>query len=623
MNPDDLKFASEHGPGMAVFENAAVGMALIAPDGRWLRVNAKLCQMTGYSEAELLERDMGAIAHPEDVDGLREDFHGLIRGDYRSCTTENRYIRKDGSVMPVRKSTSLVGDGATTYLVAIIDDISQRKLAEADLAFQKYALDQSAIVAITDIRGAITYVNDQFCAISGYSRDELVGQNHRIINSGFHSREFFREMYLAISGGNVWRGEIRNRRKDGSFYWVDTTIVPALDPQGRPERYVAIRSDITERKHIEEQMRQSEARKDEFLAILSHELRNPLAAIRTAASVLRRDESPAAHTQMVSVIERQAQQLTRLVDDLLDISRITCGKISLRREPIDLAALLAEALGSLPDSCSNHLDLTLTTPKRPVIVLGDPLRILQVVGNLLSNACKFTAESGSVSISLAVKGGHAQVAVRDTGIGLAPDQLLRVFEIFAQVNPEVRKTGGLGIGLALVKGITELHGGSVHVHSDGEGKGSEFMIRLPVASGQPAAAGPAEVPVSAAGNPSRRILAVDDNADALMTIAHLLRFNGHEVITAENGAEAIELAHQHRPEVVLLDIGMPRMDGYEVARRLRRESWGRDLTLIAITGWGQGKDQRQAAAAGFNAHLTKPVQPDVLENLLAQQSPLA
>jgi PAS domain S-box-containing protein len=623
MNPDDLKFASEHGPGMAVFENAAVGMALIAPDGRWLRVNAKLCQMTGYSEAELLERDMGAIAHPEDVDGLREDFHGLIRGDYRSCTTENRYIRKDGSVMPVRKSTSLVGDGATTYLVAIIDDISQRKLAEADLAFQKYALDQSAIVAITDIRGAITYVNDQFCAISGYSRDELVGQNHRIINSGFHSREFFREMYLAISGGNVWRGEIRNRRKDGSFYWVDTTIVPALDPQGRPERYVAIRSDITERKHIEEQMRQSEARKDEFLAILSHELRNPLAAIRTAASVLRRDESPAAHTQMVSVIERQAQQLTRLVDDLLDISRITCGKISLRREPIDLAALLAEAIGSLPDSCSNHLDLTLTTPKRPVIVLGDPLRILQVVGNLLSNACKFTAESGSVSISLAVKGGHAQVAVRDTGIGLAPDQLLRVFEIFAQVNPEVRKTGGLGIGLALVKGITELHGGSVHVHSDGEGKGSEFMIRLPVASGQPAAAGPAEVPVSAAGNPSRRILAVDDNADALMTIAHLLRFNGHEVITAENGAEAIELAHQHRPEVVLLDIGMPRMDGYEVARRLRRESWGRDLTLIAITGWGQGKDQRQAAAAGFNAHLTKPVQPDVLENLLAQQSPLA
>lgn len=614
---------AEQGLSMAVFENAPVGMALIGPDGRWLRVNSKLCEITGYSEEELLERDIGAIAHPEDVTSLQEHFHGLVRGDYRSCTTENRYIRKDGSVVPVRKSTSLVGngDGAADYLVAIIDDITQRKLAEADLAFQKYALDQSAIVAITDIRGTITYVNEKFCDISGYSREELVGQNHRIINSGLHSRGFFRDMYLAISSGNVWRGEIRNRRKDGSFYWVDTTIVPALDAHGRPERYVAIRSDITERKHIEEQMRQSDARKDEFLAILSHELRNPLAAIRTAASVLRRDENAEARTQMVTVIERQSQQLTRLVDDLLDISRITCGKIGLRTERIDLASLLAEAIESLPDACGSDLDLTLTTPKHPVYVVGDPLRILQVVGNLLSNACKFTSAGGSVSISLAVADGHADVKVRDTGIGLAPDELLRVFEIFAQVDPQVRKTGGLGIGLALVKGITELHGGSVHAHSEGEGTGSEFMIRLPLASDQPATAGPADLPVSAPRHLSRRILAVDDNADALMTIAHLLRFNGHEVITAESGAEAIELARQHRPEVVLLDIGMPQMDGYEVARRLRRESWGSTLTLVAITGWGQDKDQRQAADAGFNAHLTKPVLPDVLENLLAQETP--
>ncbi|HYD01219.1 MAG TPA: ATP-binding protein, partial [Phycisphaerales bacterium] len=386
------------------------------------------------------------------------------------------------------------------------------------------------------------------------------------------------------------------------------------------ERYVAIRTDITDRKRIEEQLRQSDSRKDEFLAVLSHELRNPMAAIRMATNVLKAD-GRGAHEQMLSIIERQSQQLSRLVDDLLDVSRITRGKIGLRLERVDLAGIVAEAGEGAHKACEEKgIDFALTLPSERIYVMGDALRMSQVLGNLLSNAIKFTPAGGHISLIGGVEGDQAVVRVRDTGIGIPTDQLLRVFEMFAQVDPVVRKTGGLGIGLALVKGITELHGGSVEARSDGPDKGSEFIVRLPLAHA-PALAGTdqgGQAPAVAVKRPRRRILAVDDNADALTAIAHMLRLKGHEVIAAEGGAEAIDLAREHRPDVVLLDIGMPGMDGYEVARRIRREPWGRDLTLIAVTGWGQERDKRQAAEAGFNAHLTKPVEPDVLENLLTQ-----
>jgi PAS domain S-box-containing protein len=728
----------------ATFENAAVGIAHIHPDDRWLRVNMKLCDITGYTEQELLERATRDITHPEDVDLAQHERERLLKGQIQSYTIEKRFVRKDGSLVAVRKSTSLVrnADGSPAYLIAVVDDITQRKNAEADLefqkyaldqssivaitdvegiityvndkfcdisgysreeligqnhriinsgyhprsffrdmylmisrgkvwrgeirnrrkdgshywvdttivpamgldgrpqryvairtditerkraeqdlAFQKYALDQSCIVAITDVQGAITYVNDKFCEISGYQRHELIGQNHRIINSGLHSKAFFRDMYLMISRGRVWRGEIRNRRKDGSFYWVDTTIVPAMDFEGKPERYVAIRTDITERKRIEEQLRQSDLRKDEFLAVLGHELRNPLAAIRMATSVLKSNGLTDAHN-LIAIVDRGSLQLSRLVDDLLDVSRITQGKIGLRMERVELGSILAQAMEGINETCkSKGLALSASVPPRPMYIVGDSLRVAQIISNLLSNACKFTEPGGEVQVAAHIEDHQAVIRVRDTGVGIPSDQLSRVFGMFAQVEGQTHKTGGLGIGLGLVKGLTELHGGTVEAHSAGLGMGSEFVVRLPLAMARSTAGQPSQPDVPSEQRPAtrRRILAVDDNADLLLTISHMLRASGHEVITAEGGAEALELAREHRPEIVLLDIGMPGMDGFEVARRLRREPWGGDMFLIAMTGWGQERDKRQTAEAGFDAHLTKPVEPEVLQHMIAQR----
>ena len=372
-------------------------------------------------------------------------------------------------------------------------------------------------------------------------------------------------------------------------------------------------------------VREADRRKDEFLATLAHELRNPLAPVRNALYLLKSDAAtPAAREQARAMMERQVHHLIRLVDDLLDVSRVMRGKVDLRKERTDVGAVAARAVETAqPLIDARRHTLTVNVPPSPVWVHADPVRLAQVVGNLLTNAAKYTDDGGQLTLTVERTDGEAVVRVRDTGIGIAPDMLPKVFDLFVQVETAADRTqGGLGIGLTLVKRLVDLHGGTVEAHSDGPGRGSEFVVRLPALR-----IDDRRLPIGDGGRPiddhqsavdkRRRVLVVDDHADAADSLALLLQMQGHEVRVARNGPEAVAAVSADPPEVVLLDLGMPGMDGYEVARRLRADG-GQGVFLVALTGWGQEEDRRRTREAGFDHHLTKPADPDELRALLAR-----
>jgi signal transduction histidine kinase len=400
-----------------------------------------------------------------------------------------------------------------------------------------------------------------------------------------------------------------------------------------------LQSEIAERARIAQALKEADRHKDEFLAMLAHELRNPLAPIHNAIELMRM--KPLDDPQLNwarDVIARQLTSLTRLVDDLLDVSRITRGKINLTRQVVELEALISRAVETVhPLFDERSHQLTLELPEPGTRVFGDPTRLTQAIANVLGNAAKYTDKGGQISLSAAVRNADVEIRIRDNGIGIRPELLPHVFELFTQLDrDEGRTQGGLGIGLALVQRLVQMHGGEVSAMSDGPGKGSEFVIRLPLLreEDEPAHAPPdtttevvsaSEVasvmaPLVTAGATQmvRRILIADDNNDALESLATLLQLSGHEVFTATNGGTALQSAERHLPEVALLDIGMPLLDGYEVAKRIRAQPWGQRITLVALTGWGQDSDRRRSREAGFDSHLVKPLDLETLTDLLAR-----
>jgi signal transduction histidine kinase/CheY-like chemotaxis protein len=401
---------------------------------------------------------------------------------------------------------------------------------------------------------------------------------------------------------------------------------PERDDQGRVVGYVAAILNITDRKRVEEALRLADRRKDEFLAMLAHELRNPLAPIRNSTQVIRLLGTTDPNVQRATeLVERQVQHMTRLVDDLLDVSRITSGKIKLQKEPVELAAVVARAVETArPLIDARRHELAVTLPREAMPLDADPTRLAQVIANLLTNAAKYTEEGGHIRLTVERQGGTAVVGVRDDGVGIPREMLASVFTLFTQVDRTLaRSEGGLGIGLKLVKSLTELHGGTVEARSEGPGKGSEFVVRLPVLR-TPQAPEAGKADRTAQGHsPPRRVLVVDDNVDAAESLAMLLRVGRHDVRTAHDGPTALRVAEAFRPEVMLLDIGLPRMDGYEVARRLRGQAVMKGVLLVALTGYGQEEDRRKSQEAGFDRHMVKPVQYDALMSLLAERPPAA
>ncbi len=364
-------------------------------------------------------------------------------------------------------------------------------------------------------------------------------------------------------------------------------------------------------------LRDADRRKDEFLAMLAHELRNPLAPIRTAAELLRLPGVPEARRATSrDIIERQVDHLVRLIDDLLDVSRVERGLITLQRKPVDLAEIVTRAVEtSRPAMDRRHHTLDVQLPPQGVVVDGDEIRLIQILGNVLNNAAKFTDPGGSIAVDVSVENGDVALRVTDTGIGIPAELLPNIFELFTQGDRGVeRAAGGLGIGLALVRKLVEMHDGTVSARSDGPGHGSEITIRLPVLVDAVSQVPPgrARVPLSAAAG--HRVLVVDDNRDAAEAMTMLLESAGFSIRTAHDGADGFEQAAAFHPEIVLLDLGIPRMSGYDLARRLREQPWGRDILLVAVTGWGQKEDRERTARAGFDAHLVKPVgEQDLLD----------
>jgi signal transduction histidine kinase len=392
----------------------------------------------------------------------------------------------------------------------------------------------------------------------------------------------------------------------------------------------SLQTEVMERTRVEQALKEADRHKDEFLAMLAHELRNPLAPIHNALQLMQRTSVPDPQFAWSrDVIKRQVTHLTRLVDDLLDVSRITRGKINLTKEVIEVSTLIARTVETVQPLFEEYgHTLAVDVPAGVLAVLGDPTRLTQALGNVLGNAAKYTDRNGRISLIATQRDGEVEIRVRDNGIGIPQELLPAIFNLFTQLDrTSGRPQSGLGIGLALVKRLVEMHGGSVTAHSDGLGRGSEFTIRLPLFIREPDRAGRplqnlSELEQSMTnleGTPrtQRRILVADDNNDALESLATLLQLSGHEVYTAPNGAMALEAAEQHRPEVALLDIGMPKLDGYEVARRIRAQPWGQRITLVALTGWGQDSDRRRSQEAGFDSHLVKPLDLDKLTELLA------
>jgi PAS domain S-box-containing protein len=425
--------------------------------------------------------------------------------------------------------------------------------------------------------------------------------------------------------------EVRFRHfKTGEAMWMLYKVVSLIDSQGNRVGLATVSRDVTQRRRMEDNLRQlasdlSEAnrRKDEFLATLAHELRNPLASIRNGLLLMKLAEGDSETIEGArAVLDRQLAQMVRLVDDLLDVSRITRGKIDLRRERIDLASIIRQAVEtSRPAIESAKQKLTVALAPEPVFLDGDPVRLVQVFSNLLNNSCKYSEPEGCISVAAERQGNDVLVSVRDMGIGILPEMLPKIFDMFMQIDRSIeRSEGGLGIGLTLVKRFVELHNGSVSASSEGPGRGCEFVVRLPVATKDPTPS-----PELACGEPQlttgRRILVVDDNRDAASSLAMLLKIAGNETQTAHDGLDALKAAVAFRPDVVLLDIGLPGLNGYEVARKIRAQPWGNTLVLVALTGWGQDEDRRKSREAGFNGHMVKPVDHAALAKLLTDLLP--
>ena len=652
----------------AILETALDCIITCDQHGTVLEFNPAAERTFGFDQAQIVGRDMADFIIPP---SMRERHRGGMahylatgEGPVLGRRIEMPAQRADGMEFPVELAITRIAPDGPPQFIAYLRDISERKRGEAVLAGQKRVLELL-------VRGApLPDVLDALCeVIEGQGQQTLIatvllvdedGQRLRSAAGGRAPVAYARAVdgvrigpCVGSCGTAAYRGEAvvvsdiatdplwadfrdlalghglracwstpifsSQRKVLGTFaVYYPTPRGPSPDEMRLVDILTRTAGVAVERRRAEEALRQADRRKDEFLATLAHELRNPLAPMRNALQVMQLASKDAAVVARArEMMERQMRQVVRLVDDLLDVSRITRGKLELRKQRVDLAAVVRTAVETSRPliEAANH-ELTVTLPPRPIFVEGDPMRLAQVFSNLLNNAAKYTERGGKIGLTAERQGSDAVVVVRDTGLGIPVEMLGQVFELFTQVDRTLEKAqGGLGIGLTLVRRLVEMHGGSVEARSEGYGHGSEFVVRLPAVLVAP-------VPDEASGqddSPSvrRRLLVVDDNRDSAISLGMMLQLMGNEVRTAHDGLEAVQAAEVFHPHVALLDIGLPRLNGYEAARRIREQPWGRDVVLIAVTGWGQEEDRRRSKEAGFDFHMVKPVEPAALEKLLA------
>ncbi len=495
---------------------------------------------------------------------------------------------------------------------------TQAALRETAERFATLADHIPQLAWMADENGSLLWYNRRWFEYTGTTQAEMEGWGWRKVHHPDHLERVEAKFRRHLASGEAWEDTFPLRGKDGAYRWFLSRALPIREAAGDVVRWFGTNTDVTEQREAEEALRRADERKNEFLAVLSHELRSPLAPISNSIFLLEKlpSKSPGA-TRARQVIRRQTEHLTRLIEDLLDVTRISRGKVQLQRRVVDLRDPVRR-------TCEDHrstfeqggLELSLDFPIAPVWANVDPTRVAQVVGNLLTNAGKFTPAGGSVTVRLRGHGDVAELSVRDTGVGIQAEQLRRMFEPFAQEERSLARTrGGLGLGLALSRGLVELHGGAIAARSEGPGKGAEFVVTLPLAPPPPEALEPS-APATAPGT-RRRVLIVDDNADAACTLADVLGLLGHEVSIAPDGATGILRARELRPDMVICDLGLPDVDGYTVARTLREDASLQSTRLIALSGYGQPEDKQRALQAGFERHFTRPAPLDALAALLA------
>ncbi|MGH7833141.1 MAG: ATP-binding protein [Candidatus Binatia bacterium] len=514
-------------------------------------------------------------------------------------------------------------------------DITERKRAEEELRQQRawFQVTLSSIgdaVITTDTQGKVTFLNPVAETMTGWKTAEASGQPlekvFNIINE--ETREPAGNPVDKVLREGIVVGLANHTAlisKDGTERSIEDSAALIRDASGKISGAVMVFHDVTERRRAEKALKEADKKKDEFLAILAHELRNPLVPIRNGLNVLQLAGNDAVMAENArSMMDQALTQMVRLVEDLLDVGRITTGKLQLRKERVELAAVVQSAVETSRPLMNEHgQKLTVTLPSTPILLDADSTRLAQVFSNLLNNAAKYSEKGGHIVLSAEPRQDEVVVRVADRGIGIPTDHLRRIFEMFVQVDTAFeRAQGGLGIGLSLVKRLVEMHGGTIEAHSDGPGTGSQFMVRLPVAGSQPASESHSENGGGEKASPAAkyRILIVDDNRLSTKSTAMLLRLMGHDLATAHDGIEGMECARTFRPDVILLDIGLPNLNGYEAARRIREQPWGKSIFLVAVTGYGQEEDRRRSLEAGFDYHMVKPINIEELEKKLSEMT---
>jgi PAS domain S-box-containing protein len=620
----------------AVFNQQFQFMAILAPDGTVLEANDTCFQATGVARERTLGRPFWETPWWDRLPAMQERWKQSIAEAVRSggpVAGEVDYSMADGSVRHATVVVTGLKDeaGSVTSLIVEGRDDTDRRRAEAALRESEEKLrlladtiPQLAWMARPD--GHIFWYNRRWYEYTGTTPEQMEGWGWQSVHDPDALPKVLERWKGSIASGEPFDMVFPLKGADEQFRSFLTRVNPLKDEQGRILYWFGTNTDISDIKRMEQALRDADRRKDEFLATLAHELRNPLAPLRNAVQILKMPRLDAATVERSrEMMERQVHQLVRLVDDLLDVSRVMRGKIELRKEQVELATVVARAVETVqPLMEAQGHDLTVSLPDESLPLDADPVRLAQVVGNLLTNAAKYTEANGRIWLTAQREGNEAVLRVRDSGIGIAPDMLPHIFELFVQVDhAATRSQGGLGIGLTLVKNLVEMHHGTVEAHSAGLGKGSEFVVRLPLsalAREEPEGREVTEQRQVTAFS-GHRLLVVDDNTDAADSLAMLLRLQGHEVRVAHDGPSALTLVKGYRPELVFLDIGMPGMDGYEVARRLRQQPGFENVRLAALTGWGQQEDRRKSKEAGFDHHLVKPIEPTALDGLLAHLKP--
>ncbi|HKU87121.1 MAG TPA: PAS domain S-box protein [Casimicrobiaceae bacterium] len=616
----------------ALFDQGALFAAILDVDGTIVEPSRTAVEGCGYTRAQVIGKRFweGPWWTPSTslAERIRTATADAAQG--KTIRDEMPFLAADGhartvdiTILPVKDDT-----GRILFLAATGTDITDRKLADAERdKFVTLVESSTDFIGICDLQGVPVYVNPAGLDLVGLDgMDEARRVNVRDFFFPEDQSSVMDEFFAAVMASGHGEMDVRFRNfKTADARWMAYKVLKLTDSAGEAIAYATVSQDVTERRQLEDDLRtlaadlsEVDRRKNEFLATLSHELRNPLAPLRNMLEVLQRaDGDRETVGRAVDTMERQLGQLVRLVDDLLDLNRITHDRIDLRKARVDVGSVIRDVVqAARPMTEAMGHDVQVSVPAEPIYVHADAVRLTQVFGNLLSNSSKYTPGGGAIRVTARRHENVAEIAFADTGIGIAPDQLERIFDMFVQADRTIEGSqGGLGIGLTLANRLVHLHGGSIEAKSAGLGRGSEFVVRLPIVAehADDDTKAPAATPHT---HRTYRVLVVDDNRDAASSLELLLQLAGHETSRAHDGPGALAAAEKERPELILLDIGLPTLNGYEVCRRIRAQPWGASVVMIALTGWGQDEDRRRSHEAGFDGHLVKPVEYAELMALL-------